>query len=564
MKNINLSLFLFLCMFSFSSCEDFLDSFPGDKITDNNFWKTETDAQKMLTDVYQSTFPTSNIFWMECMSDNSFLVHNWWGGQRQVANGSLTAYGETPTEVWKARYAGIRKCWYLLDNIDKVPFSNAKDKEVMIAEVRCMLAYHYHMLITYFGDVPLIKSTLTLAESKELVRTPRKEVQDYILGELDKAATVLQSEDMEWGHITWGTCQALKARIHLYDSNFEKVLEIVSSLKGNYQLNTEGETPYDDLFNGNAKRSSEIIFSVGRTQKVGSLSIGHEGNGAMLLKGMSGGDPYCGIMPTGSVVDAYPMADGRLIKESGSTYKPASPYTDRDPRFYQSIIYPSGQSRYLDAETNSIKTRVYDPEDASSSTPAAQLYNANEPSPTGYMWNKYIDWSLFGIKEIWDCTNDIIIFRYADILLMEAEALCELQGAGAKVQICNIIDQLRDRCKGGRVHRENYNTKQELTHLIRNERRIELANEGLRYFDLIRWKDAEKDMNTNGYGLPGNLYGAYMRLDGIGKDDRTVLVDGVPRRYVEVRYFDTTKHYLFPIPQAEIDLNENLKQNPNW
>lgn len=559
-KRINI--FLCLLVIFFSSCEDFLDAFPGDKITDNNFWKSEADVQKMLNDLYSATFPTSNIFWMECMSDNAFLVHDWWGGQRQVANGSYTPYGSTPTDVWKARYEGIRKCWYLTENIDKVPFKDTREKEVIMAQVRFMLAYHYHFLITYFGDVPLVKQTLTLAESKELTRTPRQEVQDFILGELDMAASVLQNENMEWGRITWGACQALKARIYLYDNNYPKVLEAVSQLKGKYGLYTDGETPYEDLFSGNAERNPEIIFSVIRMEKVGGISVGHSGNGGMLIKGMSGGDPYCGIMPTGSLVDAYPMADGRLIKENGSTYQPASPYENRDPRLYQSIIYPSGQSRYLDAESNSVKKRLYDPEDPS--TPAVQLYNANEPSPTGYIWNKYIDWSLYGMKEIWDCINDIIIFRYADVLLMEAEALCETQGTGAKNEICDIIDQLRDRCKGGRVHRENYNTKEELTRLIRNERRIELANEGIRYFDLIRWKDAEKELLTNGYGLPGELYGAYMRLDGIGKDDRTVLVDGVPRRYVETRYFEPSKHYLFPIPQSEIDLNENLSQNPNW
>jgi len=562
MKKRIFNIILLLFVILFSSCEDFLDAFPGDKITDNNFWKSETDAQKMLTDIYEATFPTSNIFWMECMSDNAFLVHDWWGGQRQVANGTFTPYGPTPTDVWKDRYERIRKCWYLLENIDKIPFTEERKKEVMIAEVRFMLAYNYHILITYFGDVPLVKKTLTLAESKELTRTSRKEVQDFILDETDKAATVLQSENMEWGRVTWGTCQALKARVYLYDNNFEKVLETTTLLKGKYQLHTAGETPYEDLFSGNAERNTEIIFSVIRSQKVGSLEVGHSGNGGMLIKGMSGGDPYCGVMPAGSLIDSYPMADGRLIKENGSTYQPASPYTDRDPRLYQSIIYPSGQSRYLDAETNTIKKRLYDPEDPS--TPAVQLYNAIEPSPTGYVWNKYIDWSLYGMKEIWDCTNDIIHFRYADILLMEAEALCEIQGTGAKDEICNIIDQLRDRCKGGRVHRENYNTKEELTRLVRNERRIELANEGLRYFDLIRWKDAEKDLRTNGYGLVGELYGAYMRLDGIGKEDRTVMIDGVPRRYVETRYFDVSKHYLFPIPQAEIDLNENLVQNPNW
>ena len=99
---------------------------------------------------------------------------------------------------------------------------------------------------------------------------------------------------------------------------------------------------------------------------------------------------------------------------------------------------------------------------------------------------------------------------------------------------------------------------------MRNERRVEFANEGVRYFDLLRWKLAEKSPVEDGVGLKGDFYGAYMRLDGVGSTDRTVMVDGVPRRYVETRFFNPEKHYLQPIPQKEIDLNPNLTQNPNW
>ena len=100
--------------------------------------------------------------------------------------------------------------------------------------------------------------------------------------------------------------------------------------------------------------------------------------------------------------------------------------------------------------------------------------------------------------------------------------------------------------------------------LVKNERRIELANEGLRFFDIVRWRDAEKNTVADGVGLSGELYGAFMRLDGVGKDDRTVEVDGVSRRYVETRTFDPAKHYLLPVPQKEIELASGLTQNPGW
>jgi len=544
------------------SCKDFLDAVPQDKITNENFWKTGDDANKMLVDIYSTTLPKSSIFFDEAMSDNSYLVWDWWGGAKQVANGSYTAYGEVPATMWKTCYSNIRKCWFLLEGMQKLTFKSDSEKQKVTGEAYFLLAYNYYLLATYFGDVPLVTKTLTIDESKDQTRTPKSEVVAYTIDKLKEASKMLAGKSQVNGKVTAGACDFLIARIYLYNNDYDNVLTSLTTLEGKYQLYAQGETPYEDLFSGASEQNSEIILSVPFTQKVGSITTGHEGNGAMLLKGMSAGDPYRGIAPSGSLVDAYPMADGRLIHETGSMYDPKKPYQSRDPRFYQSIVYPSGQSRYLDAGSNTIKKRLYDPEDPN--TIPEQKYNAPEPSATGYIWNKYIDYSVYGMTEIWDCTNDIIVFRYADALLMKAEALVQKNGAASQNAVCDLIDQLRDRCSGGKVHRENYTTKEKLLELVKNERRVELANEGTRFIDLIRWKDAEKNVVTAGVGLSGDMYGAYMRLDGVGKNDRTVSVDGAPRRYIETRNFNPAKGYLFPIPQSEIDLNNKLKQNSNW
>lgn len=544
------------------SCDNFLDSFPQDKVTDENFWKSEKDADKVLVDLYASTLSKDGIFFDEAMSDNAYLVWDWWGGAQQVANGTYDTYGEVPAGKWKGCYEAIRKCWFLLDGVSKIEFTSEDDKKRITGETYFMLAYNYYILTSYFGDVLLITDKLTIPESKELKLSAKAEVVDYALNKLEEAARLLEGMSQEKGRVTANACHFLKARLYLYNGDYAKVLETVSLLDGKYQLHTGGDTPYEDLFSGAAEQNSEAILSVICDKKVGAISTGHGGNVAMLLKGMSGGDPYRGIAPSGSLVDAYPMADGRLIHEAGSTYVPSDPYKERDPRLYQSIVYPTGQIKYLDAETNTIKARLYDPEDPT--TIPLQQYNAPEPSGTGYMWNKYVDYSVYSMTDIGDCTNDIIVFRYADVLLMKAEALVQTQAEASKQMVCDLIDQLRNRCGAGKVHRENYNSKDELMNLVKNERRIELANEGVRFFDIMRWKDAEKNTVATGIGLSGEMYGAYMRKDGVGQKDRTITVDGVERRYIETRYFDASKAYLFPIPQKERDLNSNLTQNPNW
>lgn len=548
--------------FSFQSCDDFLDSFPEDKVTNENFWKTQEDAEKILVDLYTSTMPKS-FYFDEAMSDNAYLCWDWWGGYQQVGNGNFTAYGNVPSNRWSGAYSAIRKCWFLLEGMSKVKFNTETDKNRIMGQTYFMLAYHYYILTTHFGDVPLVTETLSIPESESLSRTPKNEVVDFAINKLKEAIPMLEGLQLDNGRVTADACRALIARIQLFNEDYAGVLETIKGLEGKYSLYTEGDTPYEDLFSGASEKNCEIILSVPCAPKVGSVTTSHSGNGAMLLKGMSGNDPYAAVYPTGSLIDAYPMADGRLIREAGSTYESSHPHKNRDPRFYQSIVYPTANIKVLDASTNTVVEKYYDPEDSERSIPL-QRYNAPEPSRTGYMWNKYVDYSPYAMNEIWDCTNDVIVFRYADILLMKAEALIRTKGEAAKQDVCDLIDQLRDRVKGGRVHRENYNTAEELMELLKNERRIELANEGLRYFDIIRWKDAEKNPATDGVGLNGDTYGAYMRLDGVGKNDAVIEIDGVARRFVEKRYFNAAKNYLFPIPQRERDLNGNLSQNPNW
>lgn len=573
MKKISYIITAIIIFISVTACDSFLDSSPRDEITDSTFWNSEGDVTKLMINLYDATFPGSGIFWDEAMSDNARLEHAWWGGQKQVADGSISPGGEAgskPSGVWSSAYASIRKSWFILENIDKVPYSDPKNKEITIAEIRAILAYDYSVLVTYFGDVPLITKRLTVVESKKTPRNKKEEVLSFIFEQADLAASVLKNVPKSGdrrGRVNWETCLAIKARTFLYQNDYANVLKVVQELKGGgYYLHTAGDTPYEDLFSGKAETSPEIIFSRIRMPRVGDLSAGHAGNGAMFLKGMSGGDVYCAIFPSGSLVDAYPMADGRLIHEAGSTYDPQNPYKNRDPRFYQTIIYPTGNMKYLDATTKTVKTTRFDPEDKTTLI-ALTLYNAAEPTRTGYIWNKYIDYSVYAMTDPWDCTNDIIIFRYADILLMEAEALAELKGAASAGDICNLIDQLRDRCGAGKVNRENYTTKENLINLVRNERRIELANEGLRYFDIIRWKQAELNTVKYGVGLVGPMYGAKMeQVDekAPGYADPTVMVDGVKRRLVEQRYFNPARNYLFPIPQSERDLNTALTQNSGW
>jgi hypothetical protein len=547
------------------SCEKFLTSNPSDEIPEERFWTDPGNVEKFITNLYAESFiggqAVTGIWWDDTMGDDSHLVWNWFiSGFQAVVRGTANDGINVSRQMWERGYTNIRSAWLVLENIEKTGLSDAKRAQYE-GEARFMMAWAYNHLVNYFGEVPLVDHVLTVAESEEVTRTPKAQVVEFLLDQLDQAITQLADVDRIYGRITQGAAQAFKARVLLQQNRWDDVIAATEPLMGKYTLYSAGETPYFDLFHDVAPEADEIILTIPRMAKTGAYNTGTIANRAFGMKGQTGGDPYRSITPTGPLVDSYPMANGYLPHEEGSGWSPTDPYKDRDPRFYQSITYPTGMIEIIDG-TNIISV-PYDPENAAT-TNAMQLYDANEPSATGYVWKKFIDYSLHGMSNLTDCINDIMLIRYAEVLVTRAEALAESKGLEAKEEVIDLIDQLRDRVKGGKVPRGAYNTKEDLIRLVRNERRVELAGEGLRPWDLKRWKVAELDVVENGYGLKGELYGAYMRLDGAGATMRTVTVDGVARRYVETRYFDVPKHYLLPIPREQIDLNPNLTQNEGW
>ena len=254
-KYIYSSIVTITLLFSFSACDSFLESFPTVEMSDGTFWNTPEDVEKAVIGIYYMTFPNSTIFFDEAMSDNARLEHPWWGGYKQVAQGTITPGGEAgdkASSTWNEHYYSIRKCWFVLENIDKVSFRNPKDKEIVIAEIRAILAYDYNVLVTYFGDVPLITKRLGVMESKNIPRTKKEVVLAYIIEQVDLAAAVLKDvpkTNKRRGRVNWETCLAIKARTYLHQNDYTNLLKVVRELKGGgYPLHTAGETPYEDLF----------------------------------------------------------------------------------------------------------------------------------------------------------------------------------------------------------------------------------------------------------------------------------------------------------------------------
>ena len=244
------------------------------------------------------------------------------------------------------------------------------------------------------------------------------------------------------------------------------------------------------------------------------------------------------LNPTQELIDDYAMANGKVISDPTSGYDPTDPYTDREPRFYETIVYDG--SLYKPGFPI-ITTRVggTDPIDQSGFTSTV----------TGYFTKKRIDPTVdissnYGAQSSY---QNYTFFRYAEVLLSYAEAQNEATGPDQTVY--DAVDEVRAR--GGLSGLPTGLSQADMRTAIRRERRVELAFEDKRFWDLIRWRIAEVNLNNPLHG---------MLIEDVGG---TLTYTVVPAAGGD-RKFTASKNYLFPIPQEALDKNTKLVQNPNY
>ncbi|WP_184549450.1 RagB/SusD family nutrient uptake outer membrane protein [Mucilaginibacter sp. FT3.2] len=523
----------------FSACKkDFLDRSPLDGYTNNNLWTSANDANAALVGVYNGWINADFVIGSDCASDNGFDQYPWEGllvyGNGSV-NPSLVGVLSYPTT--KAYnlydYVTITKCNFFLANIGKTPM-DATLKANMIAQVRFIRAYKYAIMSQLYGDVPLVTTVLTADQSLASVRTPKADVVKFIISELAAAATDLSvTPNSGDGHVTKGAALALKARIELYNGNYA---DCITDCQAVMQMGYVLYPSYTDLFRMKTQNNnSEIIISAQYVQSTYSNNMPGK-----MASNSSGG--YSSFIPVQSLVDAYEMANGKPITDPASGFDAANPYANRDPRLAATIMYP-GESF---TQVNGNPT-YYDP----FTTTSADYYaSRNNTSPTAYLVKKYNS-NLTDFSQLFNAGLNIPLIRYSEVLLTDAEAKIELGKIDGTVY--DDINAVRVRAGMPAVDKAVYGNQATLRTLVRNERRVELAFEGLRFFDIQRWGIGSQVMS-------GPIYGA--KLGTITPSTGKYTVTGAPLN-IETRVF-ADKNYLWPIPQTEIDLDKNLKQNPGY
>lgn len=474
-----------------AGCQKFLDINPLYTQDAENFFETEADFERALIGAYdllQTSF--INVWIGEVASDNTIA-----GGEsvtdteglHQMDNMTHNAVSNELRSVFTWNYAGVTRCNYILENQNKIDFEG-KDK--IIAEAKFLRAYYYFQLVKYFGDIPLvIDERLGVDEVTELSRTPKADVYAQIEKDLTDASTVLDWTSAIKGKVTKGACLSLLGKVYLYQDKFTESANTLDEVINNglYSLISD----YNDLFSVANEGHSETVFDVE-------------------YSGLEGGSYGCLHCLEGNAAPGYQG----IRQWNGPVYGDGNSYNLPTQDLYDA--FDAGDLR-RDATVLDIDAFI-----AGLPNPQDITYAEGGGGHTGYYNNKYIKrQGEIGLPDN-DLTSPVNyrLIRYADVLLMAAEAHNRKAGADASTAQ-KYLNEVRTR-----VSMPDITTSgTQLTEDIWTERRLELSCEGHRFFDLVRTGKAAD------------------------------AIDG----------FVTGKHELFPIPAVEIELaGGNWPQNPKY
>jgi hypothetical protein len=535
----------------FTACDDaFLDTNPTDIISDQAIFADSALADAYVVGRYVgvqlSTESDKPGFgrgfedaWMSSVTDESICNFDNDTYFVQQGNAAADRTGWI-SNTWTRGYRSIRECNYGLANMDKVPMSEAGKKRLK-AELRFIRAYRYHDLIRNFGGIPIIGDKVYSLEDRDYTELyQRKSIEEslaYAVAELDAAAAGLAGSTVIPGRGSENAALALKARLLLYaasplynnDKNdvakWQKAADAAKVVmdKNAFSLHND----YRKLFITN--NTSEDIF-------IRLYSPTNEHTNLELVNGPNGYGGWAGNTPLQNLVDDYEMMDGTKITYPKSGYNAKEPYKNRDPRLTMTVLY-NGTS-YRERKVETFVPGGQDSKDGN------ENWNTTK---TGYYVYKFINDQNPIRNANQTATQPWKYLRYGEILLNYAEARNEAAGPDATVH--SAINQLRKRA--GMPDLPTGLTQAAMRERIRNERRVELAFEEHRFFDVRRWKIANITENVPAYGVRPEK-----KTDGSLEYVKIIALEG--RKFQD-------KNYWQPIPQSEIQASGGaLKQNAGY
>lgn len=532
-----------LCMISTSCNEDFLDRYPLDRPSSIGFFVNEVSAQNANSAIYNFWVRDSDMFQRDMMIIFDGMTDDaYWKPNRAISiqqeKWDIYPTHSAITDYWRLAYRSINAANYSIEGIPESSDPGFEEllRNQYVAEARFMRGFSYLFLVTFFGDVPLITTTLDNFDEYEHSRNSKEEVYQLILEDFEYAKANLPDN---WpqsysGRPAKAAGAAFLAKTYLFKGEYSKAeaaaREAIAIAEGTgYGLMSD----YMAIFDENTEVNEEVLFAftyvknseeMGENWVVQSKITNTEPDFQAIQS-----DGWGYALPQKSLYDAYEEDDPR---RGYTVYAPGDPW-----RIYSKTEEKTYTHKAYDESGNEVSyTKTYNEGDT--------IFFQHNWSQTGMGLRKFD-------RDQGDLTNvrwggkDVPVLRMAELYLFLAEALAEQGNPEALVWVNMVraratVDLPERAVNDGRPHDEN------LVSIVRHERRVELAMEGKRLYDIMRWKNLGEIFN--GENVKRHFYWQYLDpANSISRFDQPLIV--------------LPKHYLFPIPQAEIDVNTLITEN---
>ncbi|MGN6436343.1 MAG: RagB/SusD family nutrient uptake outer membrane protein [Agriterribacter sp.] len=533
-----------------SSCRKQLDKSSLTDFSSTTFWTSETNAMLALTGVYRgeiqmisgrAEFAATDwwsyygLLFTEFATDNAYDRRGDNSVFNTLTNGKLTSSNVLLSQYWQASYKRIARCNYFIENVSKAPMSADRLERVQ-AEARFIRAAQYFYMSQYWGSVPLVTKTLSLEEANTVTKASRADIVKFVKDELTAVAAILPQQKnlaaSEAGRATRQVALAFLGRLQLAEKDYTAA---AATFKSIMDLGDNTIDPsYESLFDGTNEASNEIIFSSRFIKNTAANAVTQH----TMPRVLGGWHLH---NPLGSLVESFDFKDGTAFSYSNPQYNAANVGENRDPRLAYTVLYNGQAFKGLVYNTN--------PDDANAQDKLTS--GALQSTRTGFCIKK------FNSGYAGDLANtdiDLPIIRYAEILLSYLEAKLEAGDAIDQALLDQTINAVRGRASVNMPPVTATNAGA-LRPILRKERRNELALEGIRYWDLLRWGIA-------GDVLKGDFFGAsYPGSAAVATRNAATKTDPLnqSRWYVTSKAFRIGTDEYWPIPQGEQDINPNLR-----
>ncbi|MCG8578675.1 MAG: RagB/SusD family nutrient uptake outer membrane protein [Bacteroidales bacterium] len=648
MKHIY-KMLIVLLFTSLTACEDYLDMVPSQEFSEEDVYETYYTAQSYLDNCYRALYDFSGasaggmgVKQIETITDNActqspnaaFNLGDWYNkGSMQEVGWALTKQnGDNATgsglPIYNASFC-LRIANNLIENIETIPAIGAtqEQKDWLMGQAYFFRAWYYFEWIRRLGGMPAVDKVYSGGENLDLPRQSYQKCSEDIIADLDMAISLLPHKwvDADQGRLEKCSAHALKGMVALYaasplmQNSVDKLVErddysiewatraaqysaaaldyIAANRPARMMFDPTGlseedrDSLYTEIFYHLNYIGKESLFCRSSNgTSAGGNARDREADLSMLyqslrVSGRAGSWGFTCSMPTQNFIDAFEMADGTKFDWNNPAHA-AEPYKNRDPRFYNFIIYPGRQwgkvghpgTHDLPAFNKKVPrhgTYYFEPWRASEALGGGwgmdNAYSAyNKSIPTGYMFKKF--WWKEAYATVGQNPDGFGTYRYnaefirtTGVWLDLAEALNEVAGPTGTVGGASSYTALdcvnKVRLKAGMPAITDPGSKEEFRNRIRNERRIELSFEYHRWFDIRRWMLFDEVFQGN-YPIKG-VHATLIATDGTENQENWTFEYEVIDIQNSLRGYEL-RNYWYPIPQSHMDRLYNIQQNPGW